>query len=94
MHPRWTSAREIVYWSPGGGLSAVTLELGAAGFRPSAPRPLIHEPILTLMDARTHYDVTRDGQRFLLHRAAGERGAPVKVLLNWTEELTARVPTK
>ena len=44
------------------------------------------------------YDVSRDGQTFLMIKAAG--GDPtstptgIVVVLNWVEELKARVPTK
>ena len=46
-----------------------------------------------------HYDVSADGQRFLMLRdsAAGDPNvtpASMVVVLNWFEELKARVPTK
>lgn len=44
------------------------------------------------------YDVSRDGQRFLMIKSAstGTAGAlpTITVVLNWTEELKARVPAK
>jgi Tol biopolymer transport system component len=43
--------------------------------------------------ALTNYDVSADGQRFLMVK--GESGvAYLSVVLNWTEELKARVPVK
>ena len=47
-----------------------------------------------------NYDITLDGKRFLGVVAAGQTtsGAPaapqIQVVLNWFEELKARVPTK
>ncbi len=39
------------------------------------------------------YDVTPDGERFLMTRLAGEPSRPrVVVVLNWFEELRAKVP--
>ena len=46
-----------------------------------------------------NYDITRDGKRFIGVLAAGatQGGSPaaqIQVVLNWTEELKQRVPTK
>jgi Tol biopolymer transport system component len=88
VHPRWTSnGRELVYWAVPGGLNAVTLTLSASGVRLGRTRPIIQAPVLGLIDGRTHYDVTRDGQRFLLRQPAGPRGPGLKVILNWTARL-------
>ena len=39
------------------------------------------------------YDVTPDGQRFLMTKLPGERSQPqIVVVLNWFEELLAKVP--
>ena len=91
-HPRWSSdGREIVYWAnPSSvlnpeGLVSVSLELGDADFRAGVPKALITTPIPTLIDARPHYDVTRDGRRFLLRQAAGPPGPAITVILNWTD---------
>jgi hypothetical protein len=45
------------------------------------------------------YDISRDGQHFLglIDAAQTQSGAPapqIQVVLNWFEELKARVPTK
>ena len=46
------------------------------------------------------WDISRDGQRFLglIDAAQTQSGAPaapqIQVVLNWLEELKARVPTK
>ena len=44
-------------------------------------------PILNLIDGRTHYDVTRDGQHFLLRQPAGAKPPAITVMVNWTEKL-------
>ena len=33
------------------------------------------------------YDVTADGQRFLINVAEEQQGAPITVVLNWTSSL-------
>lgn len=46
--------------------------------------------------ARPNYDVSRDGQRFLMLKPVEERGGPtqIEVVLNWTEELKHLVPVR
>ena len=38
------------------------------------------------------YDVTADGQRFVMFPSSEDGAGRVTVVLNWTEELKARVP--
>ena len=41
------------------------------------------------------YDVSPDGQRFLMIKASGTEQAPsMVVVLNWLEELKAKLPAK
>ncbi len=44
--------------------------------------------------ANANYDVTPDGQRFIMIKAADEEEEPgqINVVLNWFEELKERVP--
>ena len=48
----------------------------------------------TLSSGRANYDVSLDGQQFLMV-TAGTRATPlqINVVLNWFEELTRLVPT-
>ena len=47
----------------------------------------------TLTELSSSYDYDAVGQRFLMARLAGEPDArQINVVLNWTEELTQRVP--
>ena len=61
---------------------------------PGSPQVLFEGPyVLSAVDER-NYDVTPDGQRFLMVRAAeqSESTARLNVVLNWHEELKERVP--
>ena len=61
---------------------------------PGSPQVLFEGPyVLSAADER-NYDVTPDGQRFLMVRAAeqSESTARLNVVLNWHEELKERVP--
>jgi serine/threonine-protein kinase len=91
--PMWTQGgRELVY-REGDKVMAVSIDLATGASGPpqvlfSGPYP--DNPGWTRPRS---YDVTPDGQRFLLTRLPGERPQPrVMVVLNWFEDLRAKVP--
>jgi dipeptidyl aminopeptidase/acylaminoacyl peptidase len=87
-HPRWTAdGRELVYWNVPRGIEAVSFEAAGSTFRIGPRRTLVQPAVLSLIDARTHYDITRDGQRLLVRQPAGPQEAGLAVILNWTEKL-------
>ena len=62
-------------------------------FEAVRPQTLFDE----LYRAMPHYDVSRDGKRFLMiDEGVVERGAPTQIMvtLNWFQELERLVPTK
>ena len=103
--PRWSEdGRELFYLrAPVGPPTAVVrVTVEATNGDPPA---LNFGPEEVLFDWRYHiqadpmqsYDVSPDGQRFLMITSnetdeAGSGRAEIKVVLNWTEELKARVP--
>ena len=88
VHPRWTAdGRELVYWANPRGIEAVSFEASGSTFRIGPRRTLVQPAVLSLIDARTHYDITRDGRRLLLRQPAGPQEAGLRVILNWTEKL-------
>jgi len=100
-HPRWSAdGKELFYWI-GGNVRmravAVTTEPSFAFGNP-APIPSPTYWLDTVNDAARQYDVTADGQRFVGRIAANsgaiDASAEIQVVLNWFEELKARVPTK
>ncbi len=87
-HPRWTAdGRELVYWAVPRGIEAVTFDATGSTFRVGPRRMLVQSAVLSLIDARTHYDITRDGKRLLVRQPAGPQEAGLSVILNWTAKL-------
>ena len=83
-HPRWTkNGRELVYVVPNAGVAVTEVVLGENAVRVSAPTVVVSTPVLEAIDFRTHYDVTRDGQRFLLRRPTAAARPALTVMLNW-----------
>jgi eukaryotic-like serine/threonine-protein kinase len=91
--PMWTQGgRELVY-REGDKMMAVSIDpaTGASG----PPQVLFSGPYPdnTGWTRPRSYDVTPDGQRFLLTKLPGERRQPrVMLVLNWFNELRAKVP--
>ncbi|HET9369530.1 MAG TPA: hypothetical protein VFO19_04760, partial [Vicinamibacterales bacterium] len=87
VHPRWTNDGELIYWAPPAGIFAHTLSLSPSEIRVGPRRAVVDHPVLSLIDARTHYDVSPDGERLLVRQPAGPMGPGIKVVLNWASRL-------
>jgi Tol biopolymer transport system component len=89
--PRWRGdSRELFYVSLTGTVMAVPLEVENGEPRPGRPVTLFAEPSLRTNNnlffygGAAGYDVTPDGQRFIVNRMTREPGAgPIHVVLNW-----------
>jgi serine/threonine-protein kinase len=105
--PVWArSGREVFYEStePNGARTlkiwAVPVDAGAT-FTYGMPQPVVDGPYLTPQAGRP-YDVSADGKRFIMIKDATPTTSPgvfappsqLVVVLNWTEELKQRVPTR
>jgi Tol biopolymer transport system component len=93
--PTWNhNGRELFYRS-GDKMMAVEVTT-QPGFAAGKPRMLFQGPYERSPATSPNYDVSPDGQRFLMLKSAdtGE-SAPtqINVVLNWFEELKRRVPT-
>ena len=90
QQPRWRrDGKELFFLSPDRKLMAVPVKTGSA-FVFGAPKALFatlaHEPI-TAEEFFT-YDVSPDGQRFLINANAEQKDIrPVDILLNWSSQL-------
>jgi hypothetical protein len=91
--PLWTrGGRELIYRN-GDSVMAVSLDLDKG--RVGRPRALFagRYPDNPGWTRPRSYDVSPDGERFLLTRLPAELPGPrIAVVLNWFEELRARVP--
>jgi len=83
--PRWSPrGDEIFYRSPGNEIMAVPVSRSDGRFSTGAPVALFAAGI---GDEQRDYDVTPDGQRFLLARAADTADAPLIVVLGFASTL-------
>lgn len=88
-HPRWRKdGRELFYVTPEGDLVSASFSAGSS-FRITDSRTLFRQPTLALDFnnplSSSRYDVSRDGQRFLVRMPAeSSLPEPIVVLLNWT----------
>jgi len=82
--PRWKGdGRELYFISPRGEVMAAEISAGPK-LVASAPRVLFVSRILPLVEARNNYDVTPDGQRFLVNSRRPEDAAlPITVVAPW-----------
>ncbi len=96
--PAWgRNGRELFYIDAAATLTAVPLSTSGSTFSAGTPAPVFATKYATLVNVR-NYDVSADGRRFLMIKEdkASEQPAPANlvVVLNWFEELKARVPQK
>jgi len=64
------------------------VKTGGTEFEFSAPKALFKTRMLGLTGNFHEYDVSPDGQRFLIGTLIGEtKAAPPTVILNWTADL-------
>jgi dipeptidyl aminopeptidase/acylaminoacyl peptidase len=87
--PRWRrDGRELYFVSPRNVLTAVSIQEKGDGLEVGHPVPLFSfRPGRIYRLGMVGYDVTPDGQRFLLNAAADENNRPLTLLLNWDAEL-------
>ena len=91
--PLWShNGRELFYVTPGDSLVAVEIAPGAE-FRPGARRALFSTRTLVIQPLHQSYAVTPDDRGFIMFQAAGvaESRASLTVVLNWVEELRAKM---
>ena len=88
VQPRWRhDGKELFYVSPDGKMMSVTVKAGAT-FEAGTPESLFQTRIFGLGPNQyfsQQYDVTPDGQRFLLNvDVADANVTPLTVVLDWT----------
>ena len=93
MEPLWSIDGSELFYREGRRMMSVSID-SESGLRPR-PEVVFEGTYLPPGAGGRNYDVAPDG-RFLMLKAADETGeappAQITVVLNWFEELTARVP--
>jgi len=87
MQPRWRrDGKELFFLAPDYKLMAVDVVTDRAIFTAGTPRLLFQTRAATLLN--NAYDVSADGQRFLINSFLGEPvSSPITLVLNWTAGL-------
>lgn len=87
--PVWRAdGKEIFYLASDAKLMAVPIESGVNLFRPGAPKPLFQTNLNTDLLLDREYDVTPDGQRFIINQGTAEiNDTPITVIVNWPKLL-------
>ncbi|MDQ5856733.1 MAG: protein kinase [Acidobacteriota bacterium] len=82
--PRWRGdGRELFYVSDDRKIISVDVRTGTE-LETGTPHPLFQTRILPLVEARNHYDVSADGQRFLVNsRRLEDATLPIHVVVGW-----------
>ena len=84
MKPRWRrDGKELYFVAPDGGLMAAPIATGET-FQAGSPARLFTMRFAPRLTAQYPYDVSADGQRFLIISPADAETISVTVLLNWT----------
>ena len=96
VDPRWSRDGTEIYYRSRIGSGILVAEVAMEPFSASDPLELLD----IIHRSGVHFDVTADGQRFLVtvpvdsgHTGDTAPGARINVVLNWFEELKQRVPT-
>ncbi|MCI0442943.1 hypothetical protein L0244_04000, partial [bacterium] len=85
---RWRKdGKELFYVSPDKKIMSVTINTDST-FEPAVPQPLFQTLIALGVEARNQYELTSDGQRFLINTPLKEIStAPINVVVNWSASL-------
>ena len=98
--PVWARSGRELFYAGGGGVVAVPVQTVSA-FSTGNPTKLFDWRSLTTIGGGRAWDVSRDGQKFLMVKAASDADpsstatqASMVVVLNWIEEIRARFTAK
>jgi serine/threonine-protein kinase len=92
--PRWTRNGKELFYRRQNQMWVVNVQ-SATGFLVSKPRLVFEKPGYAGGGKARHYDLSLDGQRFLMVKLDQRKATPVTEMVlvqNWFEELKAKVP--
>jgi Tol biopolymer transport system component len=85
VEPRWSkNGRELFFFAPDNRLMAAEVKTEAGNFEAGAIHPLFQSRD---MGMSFRYDVSKDGQRFLVVGGVPRPISPITLVTNWTAEL-------
>jgi Tol biopolymer transport system component len=90
--PAWNRNGKEIFYRVGNKMMVVDVSAGA-DLTLSQPRQLFDQQYVFQNVSLANYDVSPDGQRFVMIKDEAGSGR-LNVVLNWFEELTARAPTQ
>jgi serine/threonine protein kinase len=89
--PVWNPKGRELFFRDGQKMMAVDYSAQAA-FSAGKPKMLFQGPYTPTPRSASDYDVSSDGQRFLMLKAAEQVPGEISVVLNWTAELKQKAP--
>ena len=96
QEPVWNPRGDELFYRSGNKMMALDIDTRSA-FSADKPRMLFEGPYLPTAASFPFYDVSPDGQRFLMLKPV-ESQAPaptqIHIVLNWFEELKTKAPVK
>ena len=93
QEPVWARSGELFYRSLGGQKMMAVEITTEPVFSAGTPQLVFEGSYQPSLGRIAMYDVTRDGQRFVMIEPRQGAEAPINVVLNWFEELKRLVPT-
>ncbi len=96
MAPVWRRDGKELFFADYRGIYHVAIESSADNFRRGVPELLFAGRFFVQTAPNRNYDVSPDGQRFVLNQPAGtgEVSTDLSVHLNWFEKLKRLVPSE
>jgi dipeptidyl aminopeptidase/acylaminoacyl peptidase len=95
QEPVWNPKGSELFFRSGKTIMAVNIET-KSGFSADKPRMLFEGGYLPTAASFPYYDVSPDGERFLMLKPVEQASAPaqINIVLNWFEELKTKAPVK
>lgn len=88
QQPRWRrDGRELFYIAPDGRMMAVSVDAKGDALKVGNPQTLFQTQITSIAHNFYQYDVTADGQRFVINTRSEQAARPITLLVNWKAEL-------
>jgi Tol biopolymer transport system component/predicted Ser/Thr protein kinase len=89
--PLWNRNGRELFFRNGNKMMATPIDT-QHGFSAGTPKMLFQGQYVTLANSTPNYDVTADGQKFLMLKSTVQP-TQINVIVNWFEELKQKVPT-